>query len=90
MSSQYRTVAAGLGVGAICLVMASLKWQHLLMFFALAGVSWAIWWFRSTSKPAQAPMPQPRRAMSRRNRPEKDNIYAFPAAGWNVSDATGS
>lgn len=89
MSSQYRTVAAGLGVGAICIVMASLKWQHLLMFIALTFVSWAVWWFKSASRISHPPViKEPRRA--RRGRPTPNNIYQFPTATWNVSDAAGS
>ena len=90
MSSQYRTVAAGLGVGAICIMMASLKWQHLLMFFAVAGVSWAVWsWFKSAGhvRPAAA---EPRRPASRRKGKTRDNVYQIRTGQWHVSDAAGS
>ncbi len=90
MSSHYRTVALGLGVGAICLVMASLKWQHLLMFFALAGVGWALWsWFRSGSRnavqiPGRSGATTP--ISGRRvHTPGDNNVYQFPAK-WNVPD----
>lgn len=100
MSSHYRTVAAGLGVGAVCLVMASLRWQHLLMFFALAGVGWAVWsWFRTAGQknpPANETLdlpvftpPFPTRRPSTGTSgtsARENNVYQFPTRQWNLTD----
>lgn len=91
MSSQSRTVWAGLGVGAICIMMASLKGQHLLLFIALSFVSWAVWWFKSANRISPPVVKEEPRRTSRRSRSTtRDNVYKFPGATWSVSDAAGS
>lgn len=91
MSSQSRTVWAGLGVSAICIMMASLKGQHLLMFIAMSFVSWAVWWFKAANRINSPVVKQEPRRTSRRGRSTtRENVYKFPGAHLSVSDAAGS
>ena len=43
MLCQLRTFGAGIAVLALCLMLASLSWQFVLLGFALASVAWACW-----------------------------------------------
>lgn len=95
MSSQFRTALAGFGVIAICLVMASLKWQFLLLALAFAGVFAGILSWRQPSNRLDSLgfFDEPRRYGRRGRRHGSDNVLSFPQAGWTttgVSDASGS
>lgn len=43
MLCQLRTIGAGIAVLALCLMLASLSWQFVLLGFALASIAWACW-----------------------------------------------
>lgn len=96
MSSIFRTAFAGIGALVVCLAMASLKWQFLLLGFAFASVFWGV---RSCSsqakrKPQRLPLVQEPLYYSRRHRSvHENNILSFPMTEWaqqGISDATGS
>lgn len=96
MSSLFRTASAGLGALVVCLAMASLKWQFLLVGFAFVSVVWGL---RSCSIHARRsqqrkPFGEEPAYYSRRHRPgRQDNVLSFPMADWatqGVSDASGS
>lgn len=87
MLCQLRTLGAGIGVLAICFMLASLSWQFLLLGFALASIAWAFWscsrQLRSHRRPTELPPPV---AFRRRQPPatadEAANVYDFPAQQW--------
>ena len=83
MLCQLRTIGAGVGALAICLMLSSLSWQFVLAGFAVASIGWAFWsWSVQLSPPKVAPRKnaiafQPRRRVNRQN------LYSFPAQDWN-------
>lgn len=85
MLCQVRTIGAGIGVLAVCFMLASLSWQNLLLGFALASIAWAGWscsvQLRPRKNDKQLPPPlefDP----TRRRRDPSGNIYSFPTADW--------
>ena len=83
MLCQLRTIGAGVGALAICLMLSSLSWQFVLTGFAVASIAWAFW---SWSNQLNPPKPAPRKnavAFERRPRANRENVYAFPAHEWN-------
>lgn len=94
MSSQIRTALFGLGVIAVCFMLASLKGHHLLMAFAGASLVCGIWsWMQHSQKPSAGQMPGPElRTRRSRNNPVAgpSNVYPFPVRGFEMSDASGS
>lgn len=93
MASPFRTALVGLGVIAVCIAMASLKGPHLLMFFAGASLlcairSWIVSHKPNTNKNVEPTVPA-RRTRTGEHR-TVGKVYQFPAAGMQVSDASGS
>lgn len=97
MSSQVRTVFAGLGVAAVCFAFAALEWRHLLALFAVAGIAWGFsGWLRQNRSTEAPSILQSRDTRRRRRTGEldlKENVLSFPTTEWGmpgVSDASGS
>lgn len=84
MLCQFRTIGSGVGVLAVCFMLASLSWQFLLLGFALASVIWAVWSWTTQFAHAQprgkdaSVEPFVRRGSGLRGQ----NVYRFPARDW--------
>lgn len=94
MASPFRTAFVGLGVMAVCIMMASLKGHHLLLAFAAASVvvairSWLMAHKPNSAKPVAPELPARHRSRTGEHR-APGRIYQFPTHALNVSDASGS
>ena len=94
MASPFRTALVGLGVMAVCIMMASLKGHHLLLAFAAASLvfairSWLVSHKPTSAKPVAPELPARHRARTGEHR-VTGRIYQFPTHALNVSDASGS
>ncbi|MBY0358426.1 MAG: hypothetical protein K2W82_10535 [Candidatus Obscuribacterales bacterium] len=92
MSSQFRTAFAGFGVLAVCLAMASLKWQFLLVGLAFAGIFCGYMNWRQLvgrPEPKEDLFADLDRYERRSRRRRRENVLAFPEGSWSVSDASG-
>ncbi len=84
MLCQFRTIGAGVGILTICLMLACLSWQFILLGFALSSVCWAVWSWTMQSGQTQARgrrasvAPFERRSTGRR----AENVYRFPTRDW--------
>lgn len=79
MLCQFRTIGAGIGVLAVCFMLASLSWQYVLLGFAIAGISWALWSCSVQLKENDnTPRPRNVQAFERRQRRSRANVYNFP------------
>jgi hypothetical protein len=85
MLCQLRTIGAGIGVLAICFMLASLSWQYLLLGFALASIAWACWscahQLRPRKREEQLTAPAAFNP-ARRRASAPDNVYDFPGKEW--------
>ena len=97
MLQQLRTFGAGIAVLTICYALSSLKWQFLLLGFAIASIAWAVrsWSAQLNSdkrKPTAQPLEFSQRmtpAVRRRRRTgevARPNVYSFPnSAEWEAN-----
>ena len=98
MASQFRTALAAAGVLTICVSLMMMKGHHILMTFALGGIACGLWsWLeyaRKTAarKAAMNSVSEEDYYTYHRNKMQADNknVYQFPAAQWQMSDASGS
>jgi len=85
MLCQVRTIGVGIGVLAVCFMLASLSWQYVLLGFALASIAWACWscarQLRPRKRETQMTSPLTFDA-TRRRRAAPDNVCSFPAQEW--------
>ena len=86
MLCQVRTIGAGIGVLAVCFMLASLSWQYVLLGFALSSIAWACWSASNQLRPRkrEQQLPQPLAFDPQRRRLESpDNVYSFPSQEWS-------
>ena len=81
MLCHFRTLGAVIGVAGVCFMIATFSWQHVLVGFALAGITWALWSWSAQLNEDKTRV-QNIEAFERKRRRGSADVYAFPGSNW--------
>ena len=88
MTGPIRTIVAGVAVVTLCLLLALLSWQFVLLTFGLAGLGFALWSLPRNAGQGRRPelsgsrfRANKERAPSKRRKAlRRGNLYQFPVS----------
>lgn len=79
MGEGLRTIGLGSIVATVCLAVATLSWDHLLMALAAVAVAWTFWSLTHQSRNRQIDFSLPENVSQMpKRRKRKGRIYHFP------------
>jgi len=93
MSSPARTLIGGITVIAVCILLSSLSWLHVLVVFGLSSVGWGLWsWLSELEKRRKLERMQRRARLEPRPRTRRPrvkrvgNVYELSPRIWRADD----